>query len=166
MVISEITNGGNGLVQDEIRTIQQRISEIESNADGQSIATSSIMRSRSEQADLISGKINHSNDCLVRSVKVKRINSQVTTNGYNIDDSKPGIMAVNGLDTNAKYVLHWRKLHLITNNTNNHQRLSIWYFIKIRLKLANFVGYYFCHRQHHLKFIHHDSKQGSVLRTN
>ena len=84
-LINEITPGGNSIEQDSIRTIQQRIPAIESNADGQLIATGSIMGGRNEQADLISRNNNQCNDGLVRSVKVKRVNSQVTTNGYYID---------------------------------------------------------------------------------
>ena len=47
---SEITTGGNGLVQDNIRTIQQIISAIDSNGYGQSKATGSIMVGRNKQA--------------------------------------------------------------------------------------------------------------------
>ena len=43
---SEITTGGNGLVQDKIMTIQQKISSIDPNTDGQSRATGSIMGGR------------------------------------------------------------------------------------------------------------------------
>ena len=36
----------------------------------------------------------------VRAVKIKRINSQVTTNGYAIYGQDPGTIAFNELDTN------------------------------------------------------------------
>ena len=38
---------------------------------------------------------------MVRAVKVKRINSQVTTNSYGIDEPEPGTISINDLDTNA-----------------------------------------------------------------
>ena len=38
----------------------------------------------------------------MRTVKVKRINSQVTTSGYNIDHPDPGTIAVNELDTSGE----------------------------------------------------------------
>ena len=44
---------------------------------------------------------NQSDSSLVQEVKVTRINSQVTTNGYKIDGPDPGTMAVNDLDTNV-----------------------------------------------------------------
>ena len=48
-LVSKITTGG---VQDDIRSIQKRISEIESNTgDGQSRASVSIMGGRNEQAN-------------------------------------------------------------------------------------------------------------------
>ena len=59
------------------------------------------MGGRNEQADLRSRNNNQSNDCSVRAVKVKRINSQVTSNGYNINDTEPGTMSINEIDTNA-----------------------------------------------------------------
>ena len=37
----------------------------------------------------------------MRAVKVRMINSQVTTNGYDIDEPEPGTIAVNEIDTNA-----------------------------------------------------------------
>ena len=100
-VISEITTGGNGTVQYNNRTIQQRISVIESNADVKSRATVYIIGGRNEQADLRSINNNHSNDRSVHAVNVKIINSQVTMNSYNIDDPDPGTIAVNEIDTNA-----------------------------------------------------------------
>ena len=69
------------MVQDNIRKIKQIISSIESNADGQSRATSSIMGGRNQKAALRSINNNHSNDRLLITVKVRKINSQVTTNG-------------------------------------------------------------------------------------
>ena len=78
----EITTGG---VQDNIRSIQQRISAIESNTgDGQSRAPGSIMGGRNEQANMRSR--NNGNDHSVQAVNVKRINSQVTTGGYDIEE--------------------------------------------------------------------------------
>ena len=35
------------------------------------------------------------------SVKDKRIKSQVTTNGYDIDDPEPGTIAINKIDKNT-----------------------------------------------------------------
>ena len=57
------------MVQDGISTIQQRISKIESNTDGQSIATGSIMGGRNDQAALRLRNNNQSNDRLVRAVQ-------------------------------------------------------------------------------------------------
>ena len=96
-----MTTGGNGTVQDNIRTIQQRISVIDSNGYGQSKATGFIMGVINEQSALISRNNNHSNEFSVRALKVKRINSYVTTNGYDIDDPEPGNVSVNELDANA-----------------------------------------------------------------
>ena len=93
--------GGNGKVQYDIRTLQQRISAIKYNTDGQSRATGSTMGVRNEQVDLISRKNSHYNDRLVRAVKVKRINSQFTMNDYDIEEPDPGNIAVNKIDTNA-----------------------------------------------------------------
>ena len=87
--------------QDGIRKIQQRIPAIESNTYVQSIATGYIMGVRNEHAYLIPRNNNRCNDRLVRAVNVKMINSQVRTNGYNIDEQDPGTIAVNDLDTNA-----------------------------------------------------------------
>ena len=51
-VVSKITTGG---VQDDIRSIRQRISQIESNTeDGQSRASGSIIGGRNEQDNMIS----------------------------------------------------------------------------------------------------------------
>ena len=44
---------------------------------------------------------NKSNDRSVRAVNVKRINAQVTTGGYDIEEPEPGNISVNELDTNA-----------------------------------------------------------------
>ena len=82
--------GGNGLVQDEIRMIQQRISTIEYNMDGQLRATVDIMGGRNEQEYFRYRNNNQSNYHSVCAVKFKRINSQVTTNGYDIGDLEPG----------------------------------------------------------------------------
>ena len=95
-VISEITTGGNGTVQDGIMEIQQRISKLESNTDVQSRATGSIMGGRNEQAALGSRNNNPYNDYLARAVMVKRINSQATTNSYDIDEPEPSTIAING----------------------------------------------------------------------
>ena len=96
-VVSKITTGG---VQDDIRSIRQRISQIESNTeDGQSRASGSIIGGRNEQDNMISRQ--NGNDCSVRAVNVKRINAQVTTGGYDIEDTKPGNISVNELDTNS-----------------------------------------------------------------
>ena len=54
--------GGNGREQDNIRTIQNRISATESNADGQSRATCSIMGGMNEQSALRSRNNNQYND--------------------------------------------------------------------------------------------------------
>ena len=79
-VVSEITTGG---VQDDIRSIQQRISEIELNTeDGQYRASGSIMGGRNEQANLRSR--NNGNDRSLREVNVKSINARATTGGYDI----------------------------------------------------------------------------------
>ena len=43
---------------------------------------------------------NQSNERSLHTVKVKRINYQVTTDGYNIDEPEPGTTDVNKLDTN------------------------------------------------------------------
>ena len=43
---------------------------------------------------------NNSNDLSVRAVNVKRINAQVTTGGYDIEETEPGHISVNELDTN------------------------------------------------------------------
>ena len=56
--------GGKGSVQDDIRTIQHRISEIESNVGGQSRSTCYIMGGRNEQAALILRNNNQSDDCI------------------------------------------------------------------------------------------------------
>ena len=89
------------MVKNDIRTIQQRISAIESNVDGQSRSTSSIMGGSNKQATLRSRNNNQSSERLVRAVKVKIINSQVTTNGCEIDVPEPGTIAVNEIDTNS-----------------------------------------------------------------
>ena len=96
-VVSEITTG---CVQDNIRSIQQRISAIESNTGyGQSMASGLIMGGRNEQANLRSR--NNDNDRSVQAVNVKNINAQVTTGGYDIEEPDPGNISVNELDTNA-----------------------------------------------------------------
>ena len=96
-VVSKITTGG---VQDDIRSIRQRISQIESNTeDGQSRASGLIIGGRNEQENMISRQ--NGNDCSVQAVNVKRINAQVTTGGYDIEDTKPGNISVNELDTNS-----------------------------------------------------------------
>ena len=72
-------------MQDDIRSIQQRISAIESNTgDGKSRASGSIMGGSNEQANMRSRNIG--NDRSVQAVNVKRINSQVTTGGYDIEE--------------------------------------------------------------------------------
>ena len=47
------------------------------------------MGGRNEQADFRLRNNNHYNDRLVNSVKVKRINYKVTTNGYDADEPNP-----------------------------------------------------------------------------
>ena len=89
------------MVQDNIRTIKQIISAIESNADGQSIATGYIMGGRNERAAFIKINNNQSIECLVHVVKVHRTKYQVTTNGYDIDEPETGTIAVNDLNTNS-----------------------------------------------------------------
>ena len=89
------------MIKDDIRTIQQRISSIESNSGSKSRATGSIVRGKNEKAALISRNNNHSNECSVCAVKFTRINSQVTTNSYNIDEIQPGTIAVNNLNMNS-----------------------------------------------------------------
>ena len=59
------------------------------------------MGGRDEQADLSSRNNNQSEYCLVRAVKIDSINSQVTTNVYDIDEPDPGTIAVNELDMNS-----------------------------------------------------------------
>ena len=87
-------------MQDNIRSIQQRISAIESNTgDGQSRTSGLIMGGRNEQANMRSR--NNINDHSVRAVNVKRINAQVTTGNYDIEEPEPGKISVNELDTNA-----------------------------------------------------------------
>ena len=87
-------------MQENIISIQERISEIESNTGyGQHRASGSIMGGRNERENLISG--NNSNDCSAKAVKLKRINAQVTTGGYDIEEPQPGKISVNELDTNA-----------------------------------------------------------------
>ena len=44
---------------------------------------------------------NNGNERSVRAVNVKKINSQVTTGGYDIEYTEPGKISVNELDTNA-----------------------------------------------------------------
>ena len=96
-VVIKITTGG---VQDDIRSIQQIISGIESNTgDVKSRASGSIMGGRNEQANMRSR--NNGNDCSVRAVNVKRINAQITTGSYDIEDPEPGNISVNDIDTNA-----------------------------------------------------------------
>ena len=87
-------------MQDDIKSIQQRISAIESNTgDGQSRASGSIMGGMNEQANMRSR--NNSNDRSVRAVNVKRINAKVTTGGYDVEEPEPGNISVNELDTNV-----------------------------------------------------------------
>ena len=100
-IISQIRTEGNGMVQDNIRKIHQRISSIESNTYVQSRATGSIMGGRNEKAALISRNNNQYNNCLVGTVKVNIMNNQVTTIGYNIDDPGPGTISVNELNKNT-----------------------------------------------------------------
>ena len=59
------------------------------------------MGGRNEQTYFTLINNNQSNDSLVRAVKVKTINSQVTTDGYNIDESEPGTIAANEIDKHA-----------------------------------------------------------------
>ena len=87
-------------MQDDIRSIQHIISAIESNTgDGKSRVLVSIMRGRNEQVNLISR--NNRNDHSVRAVNVKKINAQVTTVGYDIEEPELGNISVNVLDANA-----------------------------------------------------------------
>ena len=96
-VVRKITTDG---LQDNSRSIQHRISEIESNTgDGQSRASGSIMGGRNEQANMISK--NNSNYRSVRAVNAKRINSQVTTGSYDIESPEPGNISDIRLDMNA-----------------------------------------------------------------
>ena len=44
---------------------------------------------------------NNGNDRSLRAVNVKRINDQVTTGGYDIEDPETGNISINELDTNA-----------------------------------------------------------------
>ena len=57
------------------------------------------MGGRNEQANMRSR--NNGNDRSVQAVNVKRINAQVTTGGYDIEEPQPGNISVNELDTNA-----------------------------------------------------------------
>ena len=57
------------------------------------------MGGRNEQANLISS--NNGNDRSVRAVKTKRINAQVTTGDYDIEEPEPGNISVNELNTKA-----------------------------------------------------------------
>ena len=87
-------------MQDNIRSIQQRMSAIELNTgDGQSRASGSIMGGRNEQANMRSRE--NGNDCPLQAVNVKRIIAQVTTGGCDIEEPEPGNISVNDLDTNA-----------------------------------------------------------------
>ena len=73
-------------MQDDIRSIRQRISQIESNTeDGQYRESGSIMVGRNEQVIMRSRE--NSNYRSVRAVNVKRINGQVRTGGYDIEDT-------------------------------------------------------------------------------
>ena len=58
------------------------------------------MGGRNEQANMISR--NNGNDRSVQAVNVKRINAQVKTGGYDIEEPKTGNISVNELDTNAE----------------------------------------------------------------
>ena len=120
-VVSKIIFGG---VQGDIRLIQQRISAIESIiGDGQSRASESIMGGSNEQANMRSR--NNGNDRSVRAVNVKRINAQVTTGGYDIEDPEPGNISLNKIDTNAEtcclgsklMVLRMKSLIVCTHTT-------------------------------------------------
>ena len=96
-LVIKIRTGG---VQNDITSIQQKISAIELNTgDGKSRVLGSIMGVRNEQANMISR--NNSNDRSVQMVNIKSINAQVTTGGYDIEDTEPGNISVNELDTNA-----------------------------------------------------------------
>ena len=68
-----------------------------SNTDVQSGATGFITEGRNEQVALI---LKHTDRSLC-AVKVKRINFQVTTNGYDIDEPEPGTKAINKIDKNS-----------------------------------------------------------------
>ena len=57
------------------------------------------MGGRNEQANTKSR--NNGNDLSVRAVNVKKINSQVTTGGYDIEEPEPGNIPINELDKNA-----------------------------------------------------------------
>ena len=57
------------------------------------------MGSRNEKVNMRSS--NNGNDCSVRAVNVKRINDQVTTGGYDIENLDPRNISVNEIDMNA-----------------------------------------------------------------
>ena len=59
------------------------------------------MGGRNEQAGLRPRDNNQSKYRLVHVVKVNMINSQVTRNGYGIDEPEHGTIAVNEINTNA-----------------------------------------------------------------
>ena len=87
-------------MQEDVRSIQQRISGIDSNTgDGQSRASGSIIGGRNEQANMRSR--GNGNDRSVRAMNFKRINAQITTDSYDIEEQEPGNISVNDLDTNA-----------------------------------------------------------------
>ena len=57
------------------------------------------MGGRNEQVNMISR--NNGNDRSLQAVNVKRINAQVTTGGYGIEEPEPRNISVNEIDTNA-----------------------------------------------------------------
>ena len=72
-------------MQDDIRSIQQRIPAIESiTGDGKARASGLIMGGRNEKANMRSRE--NGNDRSVKAVNLKRINAQVTTGGYDIEE--------------------------------------------------------------------------------
>ena len=87
-------------MQDNTRSIQQIISAFESNTGyAKSRVSGSIMGGRNEQSNMRSRE--NGNDFSVQAVNSKRINAQITTGSYDIEDPEPGNISVNELDTNA-----------------------------------------------------------------
>ena len=84
--------------------------------------------------------INQSNYRSVHTVNFNKINDQVTTNGYDIDDPDPVTIAGNDL------------------NIDNCRSLYIQSFIQTSIQCENGVWCHYCHGKHHGKFIHHGSE--------